>query len=939
MDVRDTLLLACGTANTRGALHSIFEDTYNLLETDNYQQTMLFLKQNKRCIAAVLLDITQKEQSAISVLADMGMHSMLEDIPVIIITDENSPQSVVLAYEQGAADVVFSSYNPLILQHRVQNLIDLYRHKWHLEDVVEEQEQLLRHSNDTMVDALSSIIEYRSVESGQHILRIRRFTKILLEEIARNCPEYKLTDQTIQIISSASALHDVGKIAIPDAILNKPGKLTADEWATMRSHTLSGCHIIETLNDIGNPEYVRYAHNICHYHHERWNGGGYPEGIAGDDIPICAQVVGLADVYDALTTKRVYKDAIPHGQAVNMILNGECGAFSPKLLECFKQVSDKFEALAKDYADGMSPKNENFDVSLPAPDYHSGLDSLQHTQSKYLTLLHHVDGTAIEVDLDQGVYHAVYSPHLELAPLCSSSSFEDAKKALYSVVIPEEHDRVNAFLYEDIPTFFNNGNRRQVFYFHVFSSDRAQANLYQVTLLRPDLTYSVRRMVILWQRGMDADAPSPTIASFQASASLLPNDAVQGLLTDMFRYRNDRWFTLEGSASKFSSLLGYTDEDLIERFQNRLIELVVPEDREMVRDVISKQLSSSPSIALGFRLRHRNGQSIWVLNKSHLVVEPDGNEYLYGTLTDITYSQTVQQELLMNLERYQTILAQTESIIFEWSPDTDQAYFSKQWEDFFGYEPLKENVLQNLPTASHFHPEDLSSVIQMFHDMKYGSLDYKVLEVRIANDQGRYHWCRLRMTAVRDERGDLMKMVGILLHIDEEKQATIALQEQASRDTLTGLLNKQTARRQIEHYLSKYPPGASCALFILDLDNFKHINDHFGHMFGDMVLTQVAREIRSLFRSQDIVARIGGDEFLVLMQGISDRSLIENRCATLLSTIQNLFHLQLHDQPISCSIGIALAPQDGTSYVELFERADMALYQTKKQGKNGFSFY
>ena len=936
MAVRDTLLLACGTATTRGALRSIFEDSFNILETDNSQQTMLFLDQNQRCIAAVLLDVTQKKQGCTSVLIEMDRLSMLEDIPVIMIADENSPQMVSLAFEQGASDVVFSDYDPTVLQHRVQKIVDLYRHKWHLEDVVEEQEAILRHSNDAMVDALSSIIEYRSVESGQHILRVRRFTKILLEDIARCCPEYKLTEQTINIISSASALHDVGKIAIPDAILNKPGKLTAEEWSIMKSHTLSGCHIIETLSDIGNQEYLRYAHNSCHYHHERWNGGGYPEGISGDEIPICAQVVGLADVYDALTTKRVYKDAVPYDQAVNMILNNEGGSFSPKLLECFKHVIGQFEALARDYADGMSPKNEDFNVTLPAPEYQSGLDTLQTSQSKYLALLHHVDSTAYELDLDKGIFHSIYNPHLDLADLSASASIPDAFRVLYKLVIPEEHDKLKSLLADEIPAFISSGNRRQVHYFHIHSAASDQVNPYQLTLLRPDPGEESRSMIILWQRSNDMVAPS---IENSPGTNLFPSDAVHGLLTGLIRYRNDRWFTLESRVPKLAALLGYEEEELLTRFGGHMIELVLPEDREMVRRVIDQQLSSSPSIALGFRLRHKNGSTIWVLNKSHLMVEADGNEYLYGTLTDITYSQKVQQELYSNLERYRTILEQMDSIIFEWNPETDRAYFSNQWENFFGYEPLRTNVMENLATASHFHPEDLPKIIQMFQDMKYGNLNYKCLEVRIANAFGRYHWIRMRKTAVRDENGKLIKMVGLLISIDDEKQAAKALQEQAERDSLTKLLNKHTGRKQIESYLSRFPQGAKCALLVIDLDNFKHVNDRFGHMFGDAVLTHAAREIKRLFRSQDIITRIGGDEFMVLMQGISDRTLIENRCNQLISVFRSLFQAQLQNSPLGCSIGIALSPEHGTSYTELFKRADQALYRAKHNGKNTYAFY
>lgn len=940
MNVRDTLLLACGSLESRTILREIFEDSFNLLESANSQQTSMLLKQNHLCIAAVLLDTTDPAVLDLDILAKLKDYEPIHEIPFIIMIKEHDPEIISKAFGWGAVDVIDSHCDPFIIHRRVGNIVDLYYHKWHLEDVVKEQEELLQHSNDTLVDALSSIIEYRSVESGQHILRIRHFTKLLLEEIARCCPEYRLTDRTIRIISSASALHDIGKIAIPDSILNKPGKLTKEEWVTMRTHTLSGCRILETLHELGNQEYLRYAHNICHYHHERWDGGGYPEGIMGDDIPICAQVVGLADAYDALTAERPYKKKLPCSLAASMILNGECGSFSPKLLECFKHITDRYESLAQAYADGQSPKNESFDVSLPGPDYQHDISTLQSTQAKYLTLLHHLDCTALEIDLDQDVYHSIYNPHMDLAPLSSSSSFAEAAKALQCIVIPEELTQINAFLHQNIPQFFHNGSRRQLHHFHVRSALSDTPVLYQFTLLRPDLNDPGRKMILICQRLNETSATAAEVPSYGSAPDIrFRRDVVHGLLTDMFRYHNNRWFTLDSRETRLSSLLGYTAEELQTIFHGHLIELVVPSDREMVRRIIAEQLKSGPNIALGFRLRHKDGHSIWVLHKSHLVVEADGTEYLYGTLTDITQNLQTQQELRLNLERYQTILEQTESIIFEWDSETDTAYFSRKWEDILGYSPLRQNVMASLETSSHFHPENLPDIIQMFHDMKYDSLSYKDMEARIANAQGRYLWFRLRKTAIRDETGRLTKIVGLIINIDDQKQAEKTLKEQAETDLLTRLLNKHTARKRSEIYLSSTAQNLRCALLIIDLDNFKHVNDQYGHMFGDAVLAQTAQEIKKLFRSQDIIGRIGGDEFMVLMRDTHDRELIQNRCVRLLTSLHTIFDSQMEHNPLSCSIGIALAPEHGTSYYDLFQHADQALYQTKDAGKNGYSFY
>ena len=368
MNKHDTLLLGCGTSKNRKALRGILGENYNLLEAGNTRQTMMLLEQNRNCIAAVLLDITAPETLNTQSLTWQELVEQITGVPVIVITDDEKSAAVDEAFSRGASDVIPIHYNPYAMVRRLETLVELNLHKEYLEELVKEQSQILRHNNDVMVDALSSIIEYRSAESGQHILRLRQFTRALLVQVAKDCPQYGLTEEIISIISSAAALHDVGKIGIPDAILTKPGPLTEAERELMKTHTLIGCQILESLSDMGNQEYLRYAHNIAHYHHERWDGSGYPEGLSGDEIPICAQVVGLADVYDALTTNRVYKDAYAHQTAVNMILNGECGVFSGKLLECFKQVIPRFQELSRAYADGLSPETERFDVTLPEPE-------------------------------------------------------------------------------------------------------------------------------------------------------------------------------------------------------------------------------------------------------------------------------------------------------------------------------------------------------------------------------------------------------------------------------------------------------------------------------------------------------------------------------------------------------------------------------------------
>ncbi len=325
---RDTILIVDDMEVNRAILHGVFETQYNLLEAENGEQALLLLEAYHGQIAALLLDLMMPVMNGYQVMEEMRERGEFTDVPVVVITAEDSVEHEVRAFDLGASDIVKKPFEPHVVKRRIQNIIELNLHRLNQEELIAEQAARLRESNAVMIDALSSIIEYRSVETGQHIQRIRMFAKVLLEDVSRCYAEYGLNERNIDMIASALSMHDIGKIAIPDSILNKPGRLTPEEFEIMKTHSVKGCEILAGLDRMSDQEYLQYAYNICRYHHERWDGSGYPDGLKGDSIPVCAQVVGIADCYDALTTDRVYRKALPAGQAVNMILNGECGAFS-----------------------------------------------------------------------------------------------------------------------------------------------------------------------------------------------------------------------------------------------------------------------------------------------------------------------------------------------------------------------------------------------------------------------------------------------------------------------------------------------------------------------------------------------------------------------------------------------------------------------------------
>ncbi len=344
----------------RQMLLEILQDEYEVLQAENGKQALQVLEEYHKEIAVVLLDLVMPEMDGYGVLTGMRERKWKDRIPVLVISSEEQVEAEEKCFQYGVSDFIRKPYHKQIVKTRVKNVVDLFQYKNRLEEKVRQQTsqlswqnellrqqaEKLRKNNMEIIDVLGTVVESRNLESGQHIKRIKGFSTILARMLMEAYPEYGLTGKRVDMISAASALHDVGKIAIPDSILLKPGKLTPEEYEYMKSHSVRGCELVENIKDIWDEEYAKLSYDICRYHHERYDGKGYPDGLAGDDIPIAAQIVSVADVYDALVSKRVYKDAYGKEQAFRMITTGECGVFSPKLLKCFKMVRKSFEQLA-----------------------------------------------------------------------------------------------------------------------------------------------------------------------------------------------------------------------------------------------------------------------------------------------------------------------------------------------------------------------------------------------------------------------------------------------------------------------------------------------------------------------------------------------------------------------------------------------------------------
>lgn len=656
----------------RALLSDMLESDYEIIEAADGLEAMEQLEARKNEIASVLLDVRMPNMDGFEVLSRMKHDRQLEQIPVIMISNDDSPESVERSYALGAADYINRPFNNYIVKKRVENTIFLYEKTKSLTELVEEQVAEKEKNNANMITILSAIVEFRNGESGNHTLRIRIITEILLECIMEKYPKYKLTYSAIADISNAASLHDIGKIAIPEEILNKPGKLTAEEFEIMKTHSAQGAEMLDKMKDLvdHNPMF-NYARRICRWHHERWDGRGYPDGLSGDSIPICAQVVSIADVYDALTSERVYKPPFTHEQALKMIFSGECGQFNPELLDALRQVQDSLE-----------------------------------------------DRIALKAARQDNLFDAQEISHEIIGK-------KDTLSERTIALLEEERTK-----YQFLAALSN-----EIIIDYEVASDT--------------LTFSDKGC-------MELELP----------------------------------LSISGFSRNFS-----------------LVKVISAKEVEELYNKVKDTTPAFPIVRSQHLLTMPNGESIW-----------------------------------------------------------------------------HEVILRSM-------------------------------------------WSQEIMPRIRS-------VIGKIMNINEQKIETQRLENLAARDSLTHLYNRATAQQLIERYI-KNETGTIAAYIFLDVDDFKLLNDTKGHTYGDHVLGRAAEIISSNIRTDDVAARMGGDEFIVFLKDIGSREIVARQA----DRIFRAFSDTMEDRDFTVSMGVAVYPKDGSSFQDLTERADEALYEAKRRGKNKCVFY
>ncbi len=360
--MRDTILIVDDQSSNRDALTEILKNDYKTVEAVNGIEALSVLSKSRENIAAMLLDLVMPKMNGQEVLAKMSEAKLMDDFPVMVCSGEGNLDVVEKCFAYGISDFIRKPYeNDMVLQ-RVKKLDSLYQSRRESNDklkkfakvlqnqnkILEQQAKMQKNDNINLMDSLGTIVEYRNTENHQHIKRVKAFTKVLASHMMKEFPEYKLTEEQIGQITAASALHDIGKIMIPDNILFKPGKYTSEEFDYMKSHTIRGYDIIAQIADNWDKELMEFCKQIARSHHEKFDGRGYPENLKGDKIPIAAQVVSVTDCFEALISESLYKKAYTFDVAFQMILNGDCGAFNPKLMEAFRNSREEFKEIASE---------------------------------------------------------------------------------------------------------------------------------------------------------------------------------------------------------------------------------------------------------------------------------------------------------------------------------------------------------------------------------------------------------------------------------------------------------------------------------------------------------------------------------------------------------------------------------------------------------------
>jgi putative two-component system response regulator len=806
---RQTILIADDSEMNRALLIDMLEDQFDIEEVEDGAQVVEALQERAATFSLLLLDIVMPKMDGYEVLAYMNKYHWIEDIPVIMISAETSPAYIERAYDLGVTDFISRPFDAAVVRRRVSNTMLLSAKQRKLINIVADQIFEKEKSDKLMISILSHIVEFRNGESGLHVLHINAITEMLLKCLVQKTDRYELSQSDINMIVIASALHDIGKISIPSEVLNKPGRLTAEEFEIMKQHSLVGAQMLDKLPDVQKEEaLVKVAYEICRWHHERYDGGGYPDGLKGDDIPISAQVVAMADVYDALTSERCYKKAFTHEQAVEMILQGQCGVFNPLLLECLIECAPE---LKRELNGTVSSRQEKRDVQY-----------LAEQMNNYN--LPSMDWMIQQQEYERQQFHFL------------ASTLDDP-----------------IFQYRKASSALNLNEQGQ----ELLDLESAISN----PLENPKV--------------LEAIAPEDLKVLQEKIAETTPSKPTVSM---------DLQLTVRGETDWYRCVLSTIwlnkQDDIYAGMVGRIMNIQLEhEAEEQEREAFLKNVTKFSSHPVGSKKSEvfysMSGIEAWLLLKQMQGI------FDQARLVDVA----VQREIVINKKGVVSYLPYS-------------CYCA--WE--------KEDRCQNCISAKCICGHDRQSKFEFINDELY-YVQSKYVEV-----DGQQYAMELVNKITNDTILCGYGRQDLLDHI-------VGHNEKLYVDPVTGVYNRRYYEEQLCGRVQ--PNGVA----MIDIDDFKAINDSHGHQTGDQALRMIAEEIKQCVRKSDIVVRYGGDEFVVIFQSIP-----EDVFRKKLHLIRDcVAALRLDDAP-EMSFTLSVGGSYGEGRVaELLKTAEEQLYEEKRE--------
>ena len=803
---RKKLLIADDSEMNRAILANMLEQDFEIMEVSDGKEALAALQIYRKDLSALLLDIVMPEMDGFQVLEEMKQRQWLEDVPTVMISAETGSGYIDRAFELGAVDYINRPFSATVVRQRIINTILLHTRRQEMMDILTSRVYRQEKSSEVMLSILNFAVEYRNGEGGGHMSGVEYLTGLLLRRLMAVTAQYSLTPEDVNLICTASGLHDIGKLLVPEDILQKPGKLTDEEFAIIKTHTKLGAQILSELPMHRNEKLVKYAIEICRWHHERWNGEGYPDGLAGDHIPIAAQVVSLADAYDALTSKRSYKQAFSHEKAVEMIHNGECGSYNPLLLRCLDDVSDTAKQGMKDAGQTVAPlrrvveelykgqdlaaarMTQQLEDAYAKQDFFTSLsDELWFDYTAQPSSLHLSRGLAEQTGLPSVMLEPLQSPTLQM--YLGKELTEGLKRQLEGLTLEETR--------LDLTTKLRLRGRLR----------RCQLSV--------QITWSARKQ--------------------RRCAALL------GKVTDI--------------------------ED-----RSQCIEQL----RAEIQHAETPQTLSQPTLPISAS----NG----VIRITHHQLS-----HLFHTYQPL----------------FETVRLVDPGICMQVTPGPDGPIVREN--DYCYAMWCKKQRCERCISQDAVRTRQIQNKVESI-----GKDMYYIIAVCIEVDGTPYSLeC---INPIRLDNGPGGQEEHLLNQL-------LMRNRQVYMDSATQVFNRRYYDEQLRELSGEY------AVAMIDVDNFKQVNDTFGHIAGDAALYRIAQAIRSAVRSNDKLIRYGGDEFFLLFHNLPSY-ILEEKLEKIIHAVSTV---QIPEQPdlrITASAGGAYAYGKISGIIHM---ADIALYQAKQE--------